>query len=394
MPSEAHHPAGVAPDGVVCFAAVDWWYHSRAHSEVQLMLRLAPRTPVLFVNSIGMRVPTPGKSTEPVRRIGRKLRSFARGLRRPVAGLPDFHVLSPVTVPLGSERARALNAASVRAQVRLAMRHLGIRRPVIVVTVPNAWDVVRPMDRTALVFNRSDLHSAFEEADTALIASLERELLTHADHVLYVSHALMADEQPLTGTRATFLDHGVDLDRFHPGAAPEPPALASIARPRVGFFGGLEPQTVDFTLLDRLAADLPEAQIVLVGNATVAMDDLVARPNVHWLGMQPYEDVPRYGAGFDVAIMPWLRNAWIEACNPIKLKEYLALGLPTVSTEFAELERYRDVVRAVTDPADFSSAVRESLATGGPGSVASRRASVEHDSWDGKADLLARLVGL
>ena len=385
----------VDPAGIVCFAGQDWWYHSRAHSEVQLMLRLAEHCPVLLVNSIGMRMPMPGRSTQPGRRIARKLHSFTRGLQAPVPDLPNFHVLSPVTVPLGDPRVRSLNASSIRAQVRRAMRRIGIARPVMFVTVPNAWEVVESMPHETLVFNRADLHSAFEEADAELIGGFERELLARADHVLYVSHALMADERALTGDRAFFLDHGVDLERFRldpPG--PEPATLAAIPHPRIGYFGGLEPQTVDFTLLERLARDLPDAQLVLVGNATVPMGALVARPNVHWLGMQPYEDVPRYGAGFDVAIMPWLQNSWIEACNPIKLKEYLALGLPTVSIDFPELERYHALVTAVTDRDDFSAAVGRVLATGGPASAQARREAVTQDSWDSKAEILADLVGL
>ena len=275
------------------------------------------------------------------------------------------------------------------------MRRVGISRPVMFVTVPNAWEVVEPMTRTTLVFNRTDLHSAFEEADSGLIGGFERELLRRAEHVLYVSHALMSDERDQAGDRAFFLDHGVDLDRFTPDPpGPEPAELAAIPHPRIGYFGGLEPQTVDFSLLERLARDLPEAQLVLVGNATVPMGALLARPNVHWLGMQPYEDIPRYGAGFDVAIMPWLQNSWIEACNPIKLKEYLALGLPTVSIDFPELERYHPLVTAVTDPDAFTASVAQVLATGGPSSSEARRAAVAQDSWDSKAEILADLVGL
>jgi glycosyltransferase involved in cell wall biosynthesis len=387
--------ASGAPDGIVCFAGQDWWYHSRAHSEVQLMLRLARDRPVLLVNSIGMRMPMPGRSTQPARRIARKLHSFTRGLQAPVPDLPNFHVLSPVTVPLGDARVRALNTSSIRAQVRRAMRRIGIARPVMFVTVPTAWEVVESMPRTTLVYNRADRHSAFDEADSELIGGLERELLRRADHVLYVSHALMDEERAETGDRAAFLDHGVDLELFRPDpSAPEPPELAVIPHPRIGYFGGLEPLTVDFTLLEGLARDLPDAQLVLVGNATVPLDSLLARPNVHFLGMQPYEAVPSYGRGFDVGIMPWLQNDWIEACNPIKLKEYLALGLPIVSIDFPELERYHPLVTAVDDPGEFTAAVAEVLASGGPSSAAARRESVEPDSWDSKAELLADLVGL
>lgn len=387
--------AGGPPDGIVCFAGQDWWYHSRAHSEVQLMLRLAEERPVLLVNSIGMRMPMPGRSTQPARRIARKLHSFTRGLQAPVPQLPNFHVLSPITVPLGDPRVRALNTSSIRAQVRRAMRRVGIARPVMFVTVPTAWEVVESMPRSTLVYNRADRHSAFDEADSELIGDLERQLLRRADHVLYVSHALMDEERDATGERAFFLDHGVDLELFRPdAAAPEPPEMAAIPHPRIGYFGGLEPLTVDFTLLESVARGLPDAQLVLVGNATVPLDGLLARRNVHFLGMQPYEDVPRFGRGFDVGIMPWLQNDWIEACNPIKLKEYLALGLPIVSIDFPELERYHPLVTAVTEPDDFTPSVARVLATGGPSTSAERRAAVEPDSWDSKAEILAELVGL
>ena len=88
---------------------------------------------------------------------------------------------------------------------------------------------------------------------------------------------------------------------------------------------------------------------------------------MHWLGFRPYEEIPRYGAGFDVAIMPWRDNEWIRNCNPIKLKEYLALGLPVVSTDFPEVHRYASVVRIARSPEEFVQLVATTLDDGGPG---------------------------
>jgi glycosyltransferase involved in cell wall biosynthesis len=143
-------------------------------------------------------------------------------------------------------------------------------------------------------------------------------------------------------------------------------------------------------LLERLAKSLPEAQLVLIGDATCSMERLTSQPNVHWLGYRPYEEIPRFGAGFDVAIMPWLRNGWIEACNPIKLKEYLALGLPIVSTDFPEVHYYEDLVRIAGDADAFIEHVRQSLADQGPSTPEGRRAAVAASSWDRRAaDMLA-----
>lgn len=380
----------------ICFSAQDWWYHNRAHSDFQLMRRVAERRPVLFVNSIGMRMPTPGRSTQVTRRILRKVRSVLRFMSRPLPEVPDFNVMTPVILPLyGSPTARRINAWIVRQQVRIAARRLGFRAAdaVVMVTIPTAWDVVAPIAPARLVFNRSDLHSAFEETDQTMIRGLEDQLLRHSDTVLYTSHSLMELEAPLAGERAHFLDHGVDLGRFGGDPGPVPDDVADLTGPVVGFFGGLDDYLVDFELLEAVATATPDATMVLVGDATGSMASLEALPNVRWLGFRPYEQIPAYGARFDVALMPWLRNEWIEHCNPIKLKEYLALGLPVVSTDFPEVRRYRDVVAVAADPAEFVTLVKQALDGEGAGTAASRRARVSGATWDARAEELLVLGG-
>jgi GT2 family glycosyltransferase/glycosyltransferase involved in cell wall biosynthesis len=388
-PERPTAPAPDCPD-YVCFAAQDWWYHNTAHSDFQLMRSVAEQRKVLVVNSIGMRMPAPGRSTHVTRRVLRKLRSVAKLVRRPVPGLPGFHVMSPLPLPFyGSAALRRVNATLVRAQVRLVCLLLGIRRPVVMVTIPTAWDVVRPMRRRSLVYNRSDKHSDFPEGDRVTLEALEEQLLEHSDSVLYVSRALMADERELTGDRAAFLDHGVDVAHFRPRSAVELPAdLAAIPGPRIGFFGALDDFVVDFDLLEHVAAELPEASLVLIGDSTYPMERFARYGNVHWLGRRPYEEIPAYGSGFDVAIMPWVDTPWIHRSNPIKLKEYLALGLPVVSTEFAELDEYRDRVRAASDPAGFVAAIRESLEIGPLLDPEKLRESVLGYSWRSRADVL------
>ncbi|MEV4525844.1 glycosyltransferase [Streptosporangium sp. NPDC049304] len=395
----AGSPAGeaAAPSpGYVCFSAQDWWYHNRAHSDFQLMRSIAAHRKVLVVNSIGMRMPMPGRSTQVLRRVGRKLRSVAMLVRRPLRELPGFYVMSPLPLPFyGSPLARRVNALLVRAQVLAVSWALGLRRPVIMVTIPTAWDVVRPMRRRALVFNRSDRHSSFPESDRPTIEALERGLLERSDHVIYVSSALMGEEKGVTGERAHFLDHGVDTDHFRRRPESEQPAdLRAIPGPRVGFFGALDDYLVDFDLLERLAVELPDVSLVLIGDATVPMERLTRHPNVHWLGFRPYERIPAYGSGFDVAIMPWLDNPWIRHSNPIKLKEYLALGLPVVSTDFQELANYADRVRIAADGGLFVDAVRATLRDGGLQPAETVRGSVLGASWASRAAQLMALAEL
>ena len=74
--------------------------------------------------------------------------------------------------------------------------------------------------------------------------------------------------------------------------------------------------------------------------------------------------IARYMAAMDVLIMPWNKSEWIKACNPIKLKEYLAVGRPVVTTDFAALGPWRDLVRVANDADGFASEIRAALDSG------------------------------
>ena len=303
-----------------------------------------------------------------------------------------FFVLTPVILPFyGDTRLASLSSWFIRQQVRLAARRVGVGpAPAIGATIPTAWPVVRTMRRSTLLYNRSDLHSAFPEADGTWVRSLEQRLLTHADHVLYVSHELMQQDASVVGDRAFFLDHGVDVEHFAQSDAPLPDDLADIPSPRAGFFGGLDDYVVDMDLFRLTAERLPSVNLVLIGDATCPMKDLTSLPNVHWLGRRPYASIPAYGRGFDVALMPWLDNEWIRFANPIKLKEYLALGLTVVTTDYPEIEGYRDRVHVAPNRDHFPDEVLAALAD--PTDPETLRQSVLEYSWWARADALMELI--
>ena len=379
---------------IICFCGQDWWYHNRAHSDFQLMTRAASQRKVLLVNSIGMRIPTPGKSTLPLRRIWRKLKSMLRSASQPLPDRPDYTVMTPILFPFyGSPKARAFNAWFIRFQVQRQARKLGIENPHIIVTVPTAWEVAKRMPHRSLVYNRSDKHSEFGEADNQLIKHLEHELLSHADQVLYCSRALLASEQDIVGGRARFVDHGVDTKHF--AARPRTGLLTSLlARlgrqgPVIGFFGTLDDYLIDFDLLERLAKERPKCNLVLIGDASLSMDRLTRYPNVHHMGFRPYEEIPALGADFDISIMPWLDNAWIRHCNPIKLKEYLSLGQEIVTTYFPEIDHYADCVHVAHTHDEFLAHI--DLVLRGKTAPGDRQALLAAASWD---DRTRELLGV
>jgi hypothetical protein len=175
---------------------------------------------------------------------------------------------------------------------------------------------------------------------------------------------------------------------------PAPGPLANLPRPIIGFYGALDGYTIDLDLMIRVARAYPRATLLVIGPQAMDIGPLLKEPNVCYLGPVSYDLLPLYAAHFDVGIMPWLRNDWIAACNPIKLKEYLALGFPIVSVGFPQLAPYQDLVAAADDTNSFLAALARALVERDPAAAARRRERVRNSSWEAVSDQVGQFLGL
>jgi len=390
-PRRAQPPASLG--SVLCFGGEDWWYHNHGHIDMQLMKRFSASVPVLYVNSIVMRKFNVGEGRMFFTRLARKARSIFHGAKEVT---PGFHVYSPASLPVHHiSWARPLNKLAVKTQVRIAMGAAGIRRPLVWVACPAACDIALELRSGPLVYQRTDRYEEYPGVDRAQIERYDRALKAAADVTVYVNRKLMAQEA-LQCTKAIFLDHGVDYDLFASAAdQPSTPAeVGGLKHPIIGYFGDIDAHIVDVEMLEELTALLPEMSFVFVGTSTTDTGPLAKRPNVTMIPRKPYDVVPQYGKCFDVAIMPWRRNEWIDSCNPIKLKEYLALGKAVVSTPFSELDYYDGVVERAQGAAEFAEAIRKAIAEDSDERIEARKRRVADITWDSRAALALEALGV
>lgn len=141
--------------------------------------------------------------------------------------------------------------------------------------------------------------------------------------------------------------NAVDYGHFHQETVPPPPSDLQpfLNKPIIGYTGALA-HWFDYELLLQCARMCPEYNFVLIGK--ILHDDYYdypwyEYPNIHYLGVKSYQQLPEYVAHFTVATIPFRVNKITLATSPVKLFEYFAAGKPVVSTALPECKKYRGV---------------------------------------------------
>ncbi len=246
------------------------------------------------------------------------------------------------------------------------------------------------------VFDAMDELASFLGAPPELRAQ-EAAVMAAADLVFAGGPSLYQARQSRHPRVACF-PSGVEPDHFARAAAPQaPPAeLAGRDRPILGFYGVID-ERLDLDLVAAVSDARPAWTIALIGPVVkIAESDLPRRPNIVYAGKQAYEDLPRFLASFDVAILPFALNEATRFISPTKTLEYLAGEKPVVSTPIPDvIELYGRVVEIAATPDAFIAAAERLLAES-PERRTRRRAEattiLDRSTWDAIADAMWSLM--
>lgn len=250
---------------------------------------------------------------------------------------------------------------------------------------PMALQFSDHLTAAAVVYDCMDELSAFQGASLRLL-DLERRLFSRADVVFAGGASLYKAKRPQHPNVHLFAS-SIDHDHFNIArrVIADPADQADIPHPRIGFYGVLD-ERLDRDLLRETAAAHPEWHFVLIGPVVkINENDLPHAENLHYLGHKAYGELPSYLANWDVAMLPFARNASTRFISPTKTPEYLVGGKPVVSTPIQDVVKpYGELglVRIAANSTEFADAIEKSLEPISTEWLAKVDRLLARNSWD------------
>lgn len=212
--------------------------------------------------------------------------------------------------------------------------------------------------------------------------------------------AIITTSEPLQHSKRTYnekcylVKNGVNIALFEQALAKKIKYQISDKAKIVGYLGTVDDR-LDYELLEICIQKSPDVQFYFVGRVTYAPGKarLNGYENTHFFGAMSPEQLPDYVAQFDVGIIPFVSNGFTENIYPLKINEYLAAGLPVVTTNFGQLNDFAEVVNIATQPQDFLNALLLELNyPQEEEAIQQRRTFAQANSWEGRAKELSQII--
>lgn len=288
----------------------------------------------------------------------------APGIKARICPHTGVHVVVP-TLPHSMDSMQS--AQMLENLVRQMMATHNVRDFIAWYYTPTALAFTSTLRPVATIYDCMDELSLFQGASPQIV-EYEKMLLGRADLVFTGGISLFeakCEQHP----RVHAFPSSVDVAHFAKARhiSETPLDQSDIPRPRIGYAGVID-ERMDLSLLSSLADMRPEWHLVMLGPVVKIDPGLLPRqPNIHYLGMKPYDQLPAYFAGWDVAMLPFAMNESTRFISPTKTPEYLAAGLPVVSTPVRDVVRsYGEIglARIGATAEEFCCAVEQSLNRG------------------------------
>ena len=220
-----------------------------------------------------------------------------------------------------------------------------------------------------------------------------RRTLGQVDTFFVVSEFYRRQLAQQTSRPLVLLGNGVEFAHFATAQA-QPAELAELPRPLIGYVGLLS-HFLDFEALEAIRQARRGGTVVLIGPGTPATDravrEFAQREGVAVLGSRPYDELPGWMQALDVGIIPFRANdPHVQGINPNKVYQYLAAGVPVVTTPVLDLQSAGTLLQYADTPLSMAAAVGAALDA--PRSMDAARELARRHDWESLAASMVRVI--
>ncbi len=302
------------------------------------------------------------------------------------------------------QRHPAWDRLAIRRHAKLLRSELGNLADNVICYVfhPDYWPYVEHIQPRYLVYHAYDAFDLMPDWTPQL--QEYRDLLLNRADLRVVTFSGISRFYPASlRTTIRELPNGVDGDHFMREIVACPPDLEEIPHPRIGYVGTINPK-VDFETLHAVASRRPDWHLVVLGKSDLETESdagshlgslqawrgLRVLPNVHYLGVRRFPEVPAYVAHMDANTICYRTtgDGWWSFGSPNKLHELLAVGKPVVASPLEAIRPFAHVVDLAGTPDEWIAAIERALDCGGVGTPEERRAVAMRNTWDQRVDVL------
>lgn len=364
---------------------------------VHMMSQLSKNHRVLFVNYPhtykDLVTTAMGKSKAP----WKKMVGLEDNLTKANVPGDAYHLTLPPILPtnwIGNEdsfkKMVSKQAKTVKKSILKTMDRLGMENPIII----NAFNPIIGLPLIGAFGESRLIYYCYDEIRAAPWCGkhggmMEDEFIPKADYVIVTSQGLL--ETKISKNENTVLvKNGVDFNLFNKAYNPE---RFEKTQKVIGYVGSVDFR-LDYDLLESLITALPDHLFHFVGRISdqSGKDRLDVYDNVTFFGGQQPDDIPPLMRHFDLGLIPFVKNEFTKNVYPLKVNEYLAAGIPVVSTDFASLDDFKEHISIGQDHPDFIQKVKEELSLDSLQQVEARLAVAKSNDWSARAELVEQII--
>ena len=380
---------------LIIFSSIDWTTHWQLHHQLATSL-VSTGNRVLFVENTGVRSANIGD----IGRLSERISNWRKGLHgfSSIDG-DNLTSYSPILLPFPySKLSLFVNKRIFGLSISRWIRSSNFRNPIVISFLPTPLiqSAIKTIDPVLTVYYCAN--NMAESSESASQIRPYEDYFFKRVNIVFTAAYVIQERAERFSEKVFYFPPGIDFDKFKAALDGDkiPDDIKSITGPIVGYIGTLG-RVLDQELLCTLADQCIDFTIVLIGPEYTNIDALKTKSNIVFLGAKPHNLLPYYIKEFDVGIVPYLCNDFTEGVYPSKLNEYLAMGIPAVSTNLREVreskEVYGETAVIANSAEEFVEAVKSLVVEKNNALLKKQRIKVaKANSWDSRFEGLSKII--